>query len=47
MMMKRTVNENAACKRRICKRSEEPNIKGIANNDARLTLRKKLHEATT
>ena len=26
MMMQRTANENAACKRRICKRSDQPKI---------------------
>ena len=43
-MMQRTANENAAvCKRRICKRSDQPKIDRIANNDARLILRKKLN----
>ena len=32
--MQRTANENAACKRRICKRSDQPKIDRIANNDA-------------
>ena len=26
MMMNRTANENAACERRICKRSDQPKI---------------------
>ena len=34
-------NENTACKRRICKISDQPKIDRIANNDARLILRKK------
>ena len=38
--MQRTANENAACLRRICKRSDQPKIERIANNDARLILRK-------
>ena len=45
--MQRTANENAACLRRICKRSDQPKIEGIANNDARLILRKKLNGTTT
>ena len=32
-MMQRTSNENAACKHRICKRSDQPKIDRIANND--------------
>ena len=47
MMMQRTANENAARKRRICKRSDQPKIDRIANNDARLILREKLNGATT
>ena len=46
-MMQRTANENAACKRRICKRSDQPKIDRIANNDARLILRKELNGAMT
>ena len=46
-MMQRTVNENAARKRRICKRSDQSRIDRIANNDARLILREKLNGATT
>ena len=42
MMMQRTANENAASERRICKRSDQPKIDRIANNDARLILRKSL-----
>ena len=38
-MMQRTANENAACLRRICKRSDQPKIERIVNNDARLILR--------
>ena len=45
--MQRTANENAACLRRICKRSDQPKIERIANNDARLILRKKLNGTTT
>ena len=47
IMMQRTANENAACLRRICKRSDQPKIERIANNDARLILRKKLNGTTT
>ena len=49
IMMQRTVNENAACLRRICKteRSDQPKIERVANNDARLILRKKLNGTTT
>ena len=36
IMVQRTANENAACLRRICKRSDQPKIERIANNDARL-----------
>ena len=46
-MMQRTANENAACKRRMCKRSDQPKIDRIGNNDARLILRKMLKGATT
>ena len=46
-MMQRTANEDAARKRRICKRSDQPKIDRIANNDARLILREKLNGATT
>ena len=46
MMMQRTANENAAYKRRICKRSDQPKIDIITNN-ARLILREKLNGATT
>ena len=45
-MMQRTANENAACKRRMCKRSDQPKIDRIGN-DARLILPKKLNGATT
>ena len=34
MMMQRTANEYAACERRICKRSDQPKINRITNNDA-------------
>ena len=47
IMVQRTANENAACLRRICKRSDQPKIERIANNDARLILRRKLNGATT
>ena len=47
IMMKRTANENAACIRRICKRSDQPKIERLVNNDARLILRRKLNGATT
>ena len=47
IMMQRTANENAACIRRICKRSDKPKIERITNNDARLILRRKLNGATT
>ena len=39
IMMHRTANENAACLRRICKRSDQPKIERLVNNDARLILR--------
>ena len=39
IMMQRTANENAACLRRICKRSDQPKIERLVNNDARLILR--------
>ena len=45
-MMQRTANENAACLRRICERSDQPKVERIANNDARLILSKKLNGAT-
>ena len=45
-MMQRTANENAAYKRRICKRSDQPKIDRITNNE-RLILREKLNGATT
>ena len=39
MMIQRTANgENAACDRRICKRSDQPEIEIIADNVARLIL---------
>ena len=34
--MQRTANENAAGLRRLCKRSDQPKIERIANNDAKL-----------
>ena len=48
VMMQRTANANAACLRvrRIFKRSDQPNIERIRNNDARLIPRRKLNEAT-
>ena len=42
MMMQRTANEYAAFERRICKRSDQPKINRITNNDARLILRKRI-----
>ena len=39
IMMQRTANENAACLRRICKRSDQPKIERLVNSDARLILR--------
>ena len=42
IMMQRTANENAACQRRICKRSDQPKRERLVNNDARLILRGKL-----
>ena len=47
IMMQRTANENAACLRRICKRSDQPKIERLVNSDARLILRRKLNGATT
>ena len=46
IMVQRTANENAAL-RRICKRSDQPKKERIANDDARLILRRKLNGATT
>ena len=37
-IMQRTANENAACIRRICKRSDQPKVERITNNDARMIL---------
>ena len=39
-MMQRTANENAACLRRICKRSNQPKIERLVNNVARLIRRR-------
>ena len=39
IMIQRTANENAACLRRICKRSDQSKIERLVNNDARLILR--------
>ena len=36
IIMQRTANENAACLHRICKRSDQPKIERLVNNDARL-----------
>ena len=47
IMMQRTTNENAASLRRICKRSDQPKIERLVNNDARLILRRKLIGAAT
>ena len=47
IMMQRTTNENVACLRRICKRSDQPKIERLVNSDARLILRRKLNGATT
>ena len=47
IIMQWTANENAACLRRICKRSDRPKIERLVNNDARLILRRKLNRATT
>ena len=47
IMMQRTANENAACIRRICERSDQPKIERLVNNDARLILCRKLNGATT
>ena len=41
-MMQTKTNENAAGIRRICKRSDQPIIERLENNDARLILRSKL-----
>ena len=38
IMMKRTTNENAACLCRICKRSDQPKIERLVNDDTRLGL---------
>ena len=44
-VMQRVANENAAC--RICKRSDQPKIERLENNDARLLLRRKLNGTIT
>ena len=36
IMMQRTANENAACLRRICKRSDQPKIERLVNNSISL-----------
>ena len=46
-MMQRTANENAARLRRIFKRSHQPKIERLEDNDARLILRRKLNGTTT
>ena len=46
-MMQRTANENAASLHRVCKRSDQPKIERLVNNDAILILRRKLNGATT
>ena len=47
-MTQRTANENAACLiPRNCKKSDEPKIERIANNDAGLILHRKLRAAMT
>ena len=35
------------CLRRICKRSDQPKIERLVNNDARLIIRRNLNGATT
>ena len=47
IMVQRTANENAACLRRICRRSDQPKIERLVNNDVRLILRRKFNGATT
>ena len=42
-MMQGTANENAVGLRRICKRSDQPKMERLVNNDARLILRGKLN----
>ena len=48
-MMQKTANENenAACLRKICKRSDQPKVERLVKIDARLILRRKLNGATT
>ena len=46
-MMQRTTNENTGGLHRICKRSDQPKIERLVNNDARLILRTKLNGAAT
>ena len=46
-MMQRTANENAASLRRIRKRSAQPKLERLENNDASLILRRNLNGAST
>ena len=46
IMIQRTASENAACLRKVCKRSDQPKIDRVVNNDARLILRRKLNLLT-
>ena len=39
IMMQRTAHKNAACLGRICKRTDQPKLERLVNNDARLILR--------
>ena len=45
-MIQRTASENATCLRKVCKRSDQPKIDRVVNNDARLILRRKLNLLT-
>ena len=47
IFLQRNANENATGLRRICKRSDQPKIERLENNDARLILRRKLNGALT
>ena len=46
IIMQRTANENAACSHRIFGRSDQPKKDRIANNDARLILRRTVESVT-
>ena len=46
-MMQRIASENAVGLRRICKKSDQPKIERLINNDERLIVCRKLNGTTT